>query len=93
MSKFRKKPIVVDAVEFTQKMADSGKGLPDGVICNYVEYAKGYNHGPTRFGYAVKTLEGDMKVKIGDYIVTGIRDEKYCCDREIFFETYEQFDG
>nr|DAW56671.1 MAG TPA: PGDYG protein [Bacteriophage sp.] len=37
----------------------------------------------------IHTLEGDMIAEPGDYIVTGIRGEKYPCKPDIFNETYE----
>ena len=40
--------------------------------------------------FRVKTLEGDYKVgKAGDYLMCGVDDELYICDREIFEKTYE----
>jgi hypothetical protein len=38
----------------------------------------------------IKTLEGVFKCKFMDYIIKGIRGEIYCCDREIFEESYER---
>lgn len=37
----------------------------------------------------IHTLEGDMKAKPGDWIITGVKDEQYPCDDEIFRATYE----
>jgi hypothetical protein len=39
--------------------------------------------------FAVKTLEGVMTGKKGDFLVIGISGEMYPVDREIFFKTYE----
>lgn len=39
--------------------------------------------------FYVKTLEGTMRGKAGDYVIQGIRNELYICDKEIFNETYE----
>jgi hypothetical protein len=36
----------------------------------------------------IDTLEGRMKYKTGDAIITGVRGEKYVCRRDIFDETY-----
>lgn len=41
--------------------------------------------------FEVKTLEGTMKGKPGDYLVTGIKGEQYPCDKQIFEENYEEF--
>jgi hypothetical protein len=89
MPKFRKRPIVIEAVQFTQEMAISNQEIPDGVICNVTEYANGHENGVTHYGYVVRTLEGDMFVKVGDWIITGIKGEKYSCDGDIFEKTYE----
>lgn len=40
--------------------------------------------------FTVTTMEGKMSGKKGDYLVVGIKGEKYPCDREIFEETYEE---
>lgn len=37
----------------------------------------------------IHTLEGDMIAMPGDWIITGIRGEKYACKPDIFEETYE----
>ena len=40
--------------------------------------------------FEVETLEGIMKGKAGDYLVTGVRGEQYPVNKEIFEETYEE---
>lgn len=37
----------------------------------------------------IRTLEGDMRVRNGDWIITGIKGEKYACKPDIFAVTYE----
>ena len=39
--------------------------------------------------FEVETLEGTMKGKAGDYLITGVTGEKYPCDKGIFEMTYE----
>ena len=39
--------------------------------------------------FEVETLEGTMKGKAGDYLIIGIKGEKYPCDKEIFEASYE----
>lgn len=39
--------------------------------------------------FEVETLEGVMRGKAGDWLITGVRGEQYPCDDEIFRETYE----
>lgn len=38
----------------------------------------------------IKTLEGNRFITDGDYIITGIKGERYPCKANIFKETYEQ---
>lgn len=37
----------------------------------------------------IKTLEGVMQYRKGDYIITGVKGEQYACREDIFKETYE----
>lgn len=37
----------------------------------------------------IHTLEGDMKASVRDYIITGLRGEKYPCKPDIFEKSYE----
>jgi hypothetical protein len=38
----------------------------------------------------IPTLEGVMKADVGDYIITGVKGEKYPCKPDIFEATYEK---
>lgn len=40
----------------------------------------------------ISTEEGDMIARVGDWIITGIKGEKYPCKNDIFRETYEPAD-
>jgi len=40
--------------------------------------------------FTVRTMEGKLRGKAGDYLVIGVKGEKYPVDREIFEETYEE---
>lgn len=37
----------------------------------------------------IETLEGTMHANVGDYIITGVRGEKYPCKPDIFLDTYD----
>lgn len=39
--------------------------------------------------YFIDTLEGIMEVSPGDWVITGIKGEKYPCKPDIFEQTYE----
>ena len=74
--KYRKKPIVIEATQFMENSVD---GWPLGV----------YKDSEKSTGYAIDTLEGAYTVTPGDWIITGIKGEKYPCKPDIFEATYE----
>lgn len=86
MAEYRKKPVVVEAEVFRRGMEDGidfKKPMPD---------MKGFEtndpHGTVAYPY-INTLEGKHYVSPGDYIITGIKGERYPCKPDIFEETYE----
>ena len=38
----------------------------------------------------IPTLEGDMKATAGDFIIAGVKGERYPCKPDIFYQTYEE---
>jgi len=40
----------------------------------------------------IKTLEGTMTGKVGDWLITGVQGEKYPCRHDIFVAAYEPVD-
>jgi hypothetical protein len=42
--------------------------------------------------FMIKTLEGDMRVSPGDWVITGVKGERYPIKDEIFRETYDPAD-
>jgi hypothetical protein len=75
--KYRKKPVVIEAQQF---WANSHDGWPQGV----------YKDGD---GWAIDTLEGPYVVSEGDYIITGVKGERYPCKPDIFELTYEKVEA
>ncbi len=80
--KYRKKPVVIDAVEWkvTSESFDEirAMGTDRHVIWHTV-------HGTL----SIPTLEGNMTAKRGDMIIKGVRGELYPCKPDIFEQTYE----
>ena len=85
MSKFRKKPVVIEAHQFVE----SDKSTHEQVCFGYPK-AEG-DTTPHRMDgkYWVPTLEGEHIVTDGDWIITGIKDEIYPCKPDIFAATYD----
>jgi hypothetical protein len=81
MKKYRKKSIVVEAVQFDPK-----KEWPK---CIVPWKNSGYSQPrDTSWGF-IDTLEGRMHVLNGDWIIKGINGEFYPCRPDIFEKTYE----
>ena len=77
--KFRKKPVVIEAEPFREiKSMGESVFMPESVVRRWF-----------RGGWWVKTLEGWYQVHLGDWIITGIKGEKYPCRSDIFEATYE----
>lgn len=100
-SLFRKKPVVISAVQFTKAMAEGHSQLPEGVTFasrnlsadgRFPEYAndgKYLTNYSTCHRHYIDTLEGKMDVQIGDWVITGVNGERYPCKPDIFAATYE----
>jgi hypothetical protein len=90
MPKFRKKPVVIEAVQMTEEVAaaylNDKAALPDGVKFARASQKDGRIH---NFYAYIETLEGRMDVSIGDWVITGIQGEHYPCKPDIFAATYE----
>lgn len=76
--KYKKKPMVIEAIRFTTVEALK-KAFPD--IFVYKKYKK---------KVVIQTLEGEMVISKGDYIIKGIKGEYYPCKPDIFEESYER---
>ena len=79
--KFRKKPVVIEAEMFSDTKPDLS--VPAGV-CVDMCGPHGIENRPH-----IHTLEGPMLVSNGDWIITGVKGEKYPCKPDIFALTYE----
>jgi len=83
--RFRKKPVVIEAMLLTQQS-----------IRDVMEWCGGtyWSRPPMRAitGVTIKTLEGDMSASFGDWIIRGVQGEFSPCKPEIFEATYEPAD-
>lgn len=75
---YRKIPVCIKAIKYT------GRNLLD---C--LEFIGGSTGIASIDKLTIKTLEGDMNVSIGDYIIKGVKGEFYPCKPDIFEMTYE----
>jgi len=83
--KFRKRPVVIDAFQWTQAMHEGP--TRDWIILGVKNIGGDMFPAP-----AIQTLEGEMEVSIGDWIIRGIQGELYPCKPDIFEATYQAAD-
>ncbi len=81
MPKFRKRPVVIEAVQITDSTFDAPHPNPEHVI--------GPVYDPVQRCVFIETLEGIMRGDLGDWIIRGIRGELYPCKPDVFEATYE----
>lgn len=92
--KYRKKPIVIDAIQWNGKnMVEIADFAKDSIEFNEIRQGDAENKIPAQYDLSIKTLEGIMQASIGDYIIKGINGEFYACKPEIFEKTYEKADN
>jgi len=85
MPMFRKKPIVIEATQWFPGVVIEGVEM---VKCDLPRHDPEY---PCMAGEhpRIQTLEGDMHVSAGDWIITGVKGERYPCKPDIFAATYD----
>ena len=100
MAKYRKKPVVIDAELYQLGMEDGFEelvivvGMGEETISNltkiisnwYGDIVKDNTFYPVPY---INTLEGKHYISPGDYIITGVKGERYPCKPDIFAMTYE----
>lgn len=84
VKRFRKKPIVIAAIQYTEENKEALKKFVGGKICFKYEELD-----ILEFCY-IRTLEGVMTGNKGDWIIKGVKGEFYPCKPDIFEETYEE---
>lgn len=82
MAKYRKKPVIIEAVKWT------GDNTLD--ICLFMDKTINVDKiAGIESKLNIATLEGNMKASRGDYIIKGVNGEFYPCKPDIFDKTYE----
>lgn len=85
MSKYRKKPVVIEAMLFTDETKEDVR-----IWCTNLQYniSPSYNN-ENKPCLIIPTLEGDMICNFGYYLIKGVNGEFYPCKPDIFEKTYE----
>lgn len=77
MAHYRKKPVVIEAFQWTGQRRYE---WPE--WATKVRLLDGHD-------LVVDTLEGRMRADLGDWIIKGVKGEQYPCKPDIFLATYE----
>lgn len=77
--RFRKKPVVVEAIRLSREN-----------VGEVLAFCKGMVKPLPMTGVVVETLEGNMLAGVGDWIIKGVKGEFYPCKDDIFEATYEE---
>lgn len=82
MTKYRKKPVVIEAIRWT------GSNQAD--IADFMDSSPAFGSDGQGAAWAeIRTLEGTMRADLGDWIIRGVKGEYYPCKPDIFDATYE----
>ena len=86
MPKFRKKPVVIEAMQLTEESVNE--------VYLWMECTKGMaTDDEGKPILTIPTLEGPMTASCGDWIIKGVNGEYYPCKPDIFRKTYEPADA
>ena len=98
MSKYRKKPVVIEAFQMTAVRRLDNSEWPD-----WLNQAWNEDHGegavwcstddPQAMRLVIGTREGVHLISWDDWIIRGIKGELYACKPDIFEATYEKVEG
>ena len=83
VSKFIKRPIVIEAIQYT------GENDRELVLWSDLDVIRSLK-AEGKKQMSMWTLEGNMVANPGDWIIKGIKGEFYPCKPDIFKDTYER---
>jgi hypothetical protein len=96
MTKFRKKPVVIDAWQVHPSDGKTRELPPEWLLRPMID---GVVKGDPKLGMVIvrvdgdgldiHTLEGVMHAQTGDWVIRGVMGELYPCKPDIFAATYE----
>lgn len=88
MSRWRKKPVVIEAFRWTggPDQTEDPEWIVEAIVARAVRIN---DRGTPGEHMAIDTLEGQMTAAPGDYIIRGVEGEIYPCKPGIFEKTYE----
>lgn len=91
MAKYRKKPVVIEAITFDELVEygrQHGANIVNGMPWSFHYQGHPITHEDDNC-YLIPTLEGTMKFMRGDLLITGVKGEIYPCKPDVFNATYD----
>ncbi|WP_198411706.1 MULTISPECIES: hypothetical protein [Cryobacterium] len=84
--KYRKKPVVIEAMQWTNCDVQGAASTlawirSHGGVCTFT---------PVGRKIIIETLEGPITASLNDFIIKGVQGEFYPCKPDIFAATYEE---
>lgn len=86
MAKFRKKPVEIEAWQFT--LMKDAQPQPEWLKAAFLDGTVFYQGGADPY-LTIETLEGSHRASLGDWIIQGVKGELYPCKPDIFAATYD----
>lgn len=89
--KYRKKPVVIEAITFDDLVSygkTNGANIVNGMPWSFTYAGHPITH-ENDGCYLIPTSEGTMNMTPNDMLITGVKGEIYPCKLDIFAATYE----
>ena len=87
VSKYRKKPVVIEAAVLSPSNAHSVAAWCGGKV---ITYGVDDHRAKPLLGIDIPTLEGTMRADVRDFVIKGVVGEFYPCKPEIFHKLYDR---
>jgi hypothetical protein len=87
MPKYRKKPVVIEAVRLEGDDTFSLNKIVEFVGAD--RWMVDVMPNPPAPELLIETIEGTMRCRVGDWLIRGVKGELYPCKPDIFEATYE----
>ena len=93
MAKFKKKPVVIEAITWDEFIEHGKHEVGEENLTNGMPWSFNYGGHPVTHKndecYLIPTLEGTHNMTPQDMLITGVQGEIYPCKIDIFEQTYE----
>jgi hypothetical protein len=86
IQKYQKKPVTIEAIQYTEENLPI---IKEWLGENLAQLSSEERYRTPERHWIIITLEGDMKITEGDFIIKGVKGEFYPCKPDIFYATYD----